>query len=391
MLLSPYFIPIDNEEFKNSEMVYHTSLIGAKVHFFDTENEPNLSEFAIAIIGIPESRNAFHNNSSSLAPDVIREQFYQLYAWKQPVQILDLGNLILGKTVEDTYQITADILAYLIENNVIPIILGGSNDLAFANYLAYKNMEQVVNIVAIDSRFDMGNENLPIASNAYLNRIILDTPCFLLNYSNIGYQTYMNSQEEIELMSNLFLDTYRVGMMRGDLTEVEPIVRNAEMVSLDISAVRRPDACGNPHNSSNGFYGEEICQVVRYAGLSDKLTSFGIYEYDPTLDYAHQTSQLIGHILWYFIEGYLYRQDDCSFKKQHLYLKYSVSVSNAIDELIFYCSKKTGRWWVVVPIIHITKNTKQNYYLPCSIKDYETACKDKIPERWWKAYHKLNN
>lgn len=391
MLLSPYFVPLDKEEFNFSFYPYYSSLISERVFFFDAHHEPDLSTFKIAILGIPESRNAYKNDSSSLAPDIIREQFYQLYAWKQSVNIIDLGNLIPGKTVEDTYQITASIIAFLIEQNVIPIILGGSNDLAFANYLAYKKLEQVVNIVAVDARFDMGNENLPIASNAYLNRIILDDPCFLLNYSNIGYQTYLNSAEEIELMSKLFLDTYRVGMLRGDLTEVEPIVRNAEMVSLDISAIRRPDACGNPHNSSNGFYGEEICQVARYAGLSDKLTSFGIYEYDPTLDYAHQTSQLIGHILWYLIEGYLYRQDDCSFKNQHLYKKYSVAVSGAIDEIIFYCSKKTGRWWVIVPIINSKKKIKQNYYLPCSLKDYETACKDKIPDRWWKAYHKLNN
>lgn len=390
MVLSTHFIPYDTEQISVKNLPYATSLIFNKLFFLEEDSEPDLSQFDIALLGVPEARNSYKNSSSALAPDEIRRQFYQLYSWNLPVRIIDLGNLIPGVTVDSTYEILSDILAYLLENKIIPIILGGSNDLAYANYLAYRKIEQVVNIVAIDPRFDIGNEKLPISSNAYLNKIILNGANYLLNYSNVGYQTYLNSREEIELMEKLFLDTYRVGMMRQDLTEVEPIVRNAEMVSLDIAVVRRPDACGCPHNSANGFYGEEICQVVRYAGLSDKLTSFGIYEYDPTLDYGNQTSQLISHILWYFIEGYLYRQDDCSFKNKNNYIKYSVAVSGSVDELVFYCSKKTSRWWMVVPIINLKSDIKQNYYLPCSQKDYEIAKQDKIPERWWKTYHKLN-
>ena len=339
---------------------------------------------------MPESRNAYNNSSCSLAPDEIRSQFYRLYRWEKAVKVVDMGNLILGKTVEDTYQVLSDILAYLIENKIIPIVLGGGNDLAFANYRAYEKLEQVVNIVAVDSRFDLGAEDADIRSDRYLNRIILQQPNYLLNYSNIGYQTYMNSPESIELMNQLYFETYRVGTMRKDMEEIEPIVRNAEMMSIDISAVRRPDAPGNPNASANGFYGEEICQVARFAGVSDKLSSFGIYEYDPTLDTSFQTAQLIGHILWYFVEGYIHRQGDTSFKDKNMYNRYSVTVSESVDELEFYCSKKTGRWWVIVPVINIKKDIEQKYFLPCSRKDYEIACKDKISERWWRAYHKMN-
>lgn len=367
------------------------SLIYNAVTFFeDSSSEPVLSEFDFAVIGVPESRNAFNNRSANLAPDEIRRQFYQLYWWDKEVRILDLGNLKIGDTPDDTYGILSEILLVLIEAGVMPLILGGSNDLAYANYLAYSKLEQVVNIVAVDSRFDIGNEQSPIASNAYLNKIILDKPNFLLNYSNVGYQTYLNSPEERALMEELFLDTYRVGMMRYDLNDVEPIMRNAEMVSLDISAVRRPDAPGNPNASSNGFYGEEICQVARFAGLNDKLTSFGIYEYDPLLDYNNQTSQLIAHILWYLVEGWTNRVGDTLFKNKNDYVRYSVPVSQAVDELVFFCSKKTRRWWVLVPILSTNSDIKQKYYLPCSEKDYQAACKDKIPERWWRTYNKLN-
>jgi hypothetical protein len=58
--------------------------------------------------------------------------------------------------------------------------------------------------------------------------------------------------------------------------------------------------------------------------------------------------------------------------------------------MVFYCSKKTGRWWMVVPVSNKKSNTIQKYYLPCSVKDYELACNDVVSERWWKAFNKMN-
>lgn len=391
MDLSLYFEPFDTELNALPLKVDAAQQLATNVLFYNPEEPLNVEEAQLAIIGVPESRNSFNNASCSMAPDEIRRQFYQLYKWKSDVRILDLGNLKVGKTVEDTYEILSDIVAYLFENKVIPIILGGGNDLAFANYRAYEKIEKVVNLVAVDSCFDLGNENMPLRSDAYLNKMILQQPNYLLNYANIGYQIYMNSQTDIKLMEDLFFETYRVGTMRKDMEEVEPIVRNADMVSIDISAVRRPDAPGCPHNSSNGFYGEEICQVAKYAGVSDKLTSFGIYEYDPMLDYNNQTSQLIAHILWYFVEGFVNRQNDNQFKNKQDYKQYSIAVSGALNEMVFFCSRKTGRWWVIVPIIDSEKDITRNYYLPCSKRDYELACDDKISDRWWKAYNKLNH
>lgn len=388
---SLFFEPVDEELLGLSDKHRGSGQLMSSVLFYNPEEPVNIQDAQIAIIGVPESRNCFENEGCETAPNEIRRQFYQLYSWNTSVRIIDMGNLIVGKTIEDTYELLSDIMADMMEQHVLPIVLGGGNDLAFANYRAYEKMEKVANVVSVDSCFDLGDEETPIRSDAYVNRMIVQQPNFLLNYANIGYQTYMNSPEQIQLMDQLFFETYRVGAMRKDIEEVEPIVRNADMVSIDISAVRRPDAPGCSHASSNGFYGEEICQIAKYAGVSDKLSSFGIYEYNPLLDYSNQTSQLIGHILWYFVEGYLNRQNDDQFRNRHDYKQFSIAVSGALDEMVFYCSRKTGRWWVVVPIINRERDLVQKYYLPCSKKDYELACDDKISDRWWKAYNKLNH
>ncbi len=390
MDLSLYFEPVSAESLHFSDVDEMEGRLLKSVLLYDPSASLDISEADIAIIGVPEARNAYRNPSCSLAPDEIRRQFYQLYGWRREVRILDLGNLRVGNTVEDTYSAVAEVIAYLVENKVVPIILGGSNDLAFANYRAYQLMERVANVVSIDARLDLGQESVPIRSDAYVNKMVLRQPNFLLNYANIGYQSYLNSPESLGMMEELYFESYRVGLMRRNLEEVEPIVRNADMVSLDISAVRRPDAPGCPHNSPNGFYGEEICQIAKYVGLSDKLSSFGIYEYDPTLDFNNQTSQLIAQILWYFVEGFVFRQNDGQFKNREDYRQFNISVSGAPDELVFFHSRKSDRWWVLVPMYQKDKDYVQQYYLPCSKRDYDLACEDKISERWWRTYHKVN-
>ena len=390
MDLSLFFEPVSAESLHLDDKELLSDRLLHNILMYNPEASLNIEEADIAIMGVPEVRNTYRNPSCSLAPDDIRRQVYQLYNWRKPVRILDLGNLRLGQTVEDTYSAVSEVVAYLVENKVIPIILGGGNDLAYANYRAYELLERVVNVVDIDACFDLGTETAPIRSDAYVNKLVLQQPNFLLNYSNIGYQSYMNSPESVNMMESLYFETYRVGFMRRNLEEVEPVVRNADMVSLDISAVRRPDAPGCPHNSSNGFYGEEICQISKYVGLSDKLSSFGIYEYDPTLDFNNQTSQLIAHILWYFVEGFLYRMNDGQFKNKDDYRQFNVSVSGALDELVFFNSRKSGRWWVIVPMYQKDSDHVQNYYLPCSKRDFDLACEDKISDRWWRTYHKVN-
>ena len=390
MELLPFFEAADIENHIADKQCINPDLLVTHIWFTNKEQEPDLSQIDMAILGVPEARYSNKNEGCSAAPDEIRKEFYKLFYWKNRVSILDLGNLICGKTVEDTYTILTDIIAFLLEQKVVPVILGGSNDLAFANYQAYKKLEKIVNIVAVDSKFDLGDEKEPISSEGYLNKIVLQQPNYLLNYSNIGYQTYLNSRTNIELMNQLFFETYRVGGLRKDIDEIEPIVRNAEMLSLDISAVRQSDAPGNANTSANGFYGEEICQIALFAGLSDKLSSFGVYEYNPILDYNAQTAQLIAHTLWYFIEGFSNRQNDILFKEEDQYIRNAVPVTNALNELIFYQSKKTGRRWVEVPFFHIKTQKDKKYYLPCSKNDFEMACKDVVPERWWRTYHKLN-
>tara|TARA_B110000091_G_scaffold195485_1_gene222175 strand:- start:934 stop:1581 length:648 start_codon:yes stop_codon:yes gene_type:complete len=214
----------------------------------------------------------------------------------------------------------------------------------------------------------------------------MQQPNNLFNYCNVGYQTFFNSQEEIKLLNELFFDAYRLGEAKN-LETIEPAFRNADIVSIDIGAVRQSEAPANNNASPNGFYGDEICAISRYAGISDKVSSFGIYEYNSKHDNNHQTAHLIAQMIWYFIEGVNSRVKDYPFTRKEDYQKFAVLLEDD-DPLTFYKSHKTGRWWIEINILSDNKY-KRHALIPCTYQDYIAATKEIIPEKWYKAMQKL--
>ena len=140
--------------------------------------------------------------------------------------------------------------------------------------------------------------------------------------------------------------------------------------------------------SPNGFDGKEICAISRYAGISNKVSSFGVYNYKSNSE-ASLSSMLIAQMIWYFIEGLDGRINDDNFTDENSYQKYITLVDDY--ELIFYKSLKTGRWWMEIPFSSSVNNKlKKHTLLPCDKKDYDLACSNIVPERWYKAQQKNN-
>jgi formiminoglutamase len=389
MDISDYFKPIEIE-WQNNLIDEDDNYLGKIITQHNQKSFPSLENTTVAIIGVPDDRGSRINKGSADAPDAVRKKLYRLKQGNFKLSICDLGNIRPGETLQDTYSALSTIVAELIKAGIMPIILGGSQDLAYAQYSAYQKLEQTVNIVNIDSHFDLGTTHDEITSNTYLGKIILNKPNFLFNFSNIGYQSYFVGHESVEFMNKLFFDVYRLGQVRTNIEEAEPIVRNADMLIFDIASVRQADAPGNRNSSPNGFYGEEICQIIRYAGISDKLSSIGFYEINPRFDINDQTSHLVAQALWYFLEGYYHRKKDQPGGNKRNFIRYRVNVKNTDHEIIFYKSKKSDRWWMEVPCQDSHTRYQRHNLLPCSYKDYLTALNEELPERWWQAFQKLN-
>lgn len=381
-----FFTPIEDSVVTHVAL-QPSSALGRNIQLHTVQDGfPDLTEVSIAILGVKDDRGAVDNFGSGKELHEIRKHLYQLFPGNWHTHIADLGNIEKGNTLEDTYFAVKSSVAFLLKKNILPVIIGGGQDLTYANYRAYDELEQTVNLVAVDSRFDLGTIEEELSSRSYVSRIVMEEPNNLFNFSNIGYQTYFNSQEEINLLDKLYFDAYRLGQVK-DVTLVEPIMRDADVVSIDIGSVRQSEAPANKNASPNGFYGEEICAIARYAGISDKVTSFGIYEYNSKLDSNSQTANLIAQVIWYFIEGVNSRAKDYPYATKESYQKFTVLL-NDDDPINFYKSDKSGRWWMEINLISNNKH-KRHALIPCNYRDYEQALQQKTPERWYKALQKL--
>ncbi|WP_222981659.1 formimidoylglutamase [Flagellimonas meishanensis] len=378
-----FLVPVKDKVLAFSELLPPQAL--GKNIFVHTEKDglPVFANATVAIFGVLESRNAFEKKTEKLDVDEIRIQLYRLMMGNWNSTIIDIGDVEEGDTVEDTYFVVKEIVAGLLEENIIPIIIGYTQDITFPTYRAFDNIRQMVNLVSIDSRFDFGEDEELISSHSYMSRIITDKPNNLFNFSNIGYQSYFNAQEEIDLMERLFFDAHRLGDIAAHLELAEPVLRSSDIVSLDLRAIRASEMGLSRNFSPNGFTGREICTIARYAGLSDRVSLFGIYEGEN----SHQAFQMIAQIIWYFIEGLSFRIKEHPTSKSEDFTKFTVPTDT--EELIFYKSHLTERWWVEVPSI-LPEHTKTNSpaLLPCTEGDYLDACNQNIPERWFKAYKK---
>ena len=372
--------PLDNEILQVIKG-FSSQQLGSKVVLHTAEDVPDLNKIRIAIVGVLDNRGDL-NQTEEVDLNHIRKEFYSLFPGNWDASIADLGNILEGNSISDTHFALRKVVSSLIKKKIIPVVIGGSQDLTYALYRGYDELEQMVNLVSIDSKFDFGKESDAVSASSYLTRIIIEEPNNLFNFSNLGYQTYNNSQEEIDLIDKLFFEAYRLGEISNNIALAEPVFRDADLVSLDLTSVKS-SASGNFESFiPNGFNGKEICALSRYAGISDKVSLFGIFNHNNSA----QESVLIAQIIWYFIEGYHYRSSEYPFGSRENYIKYIIPLE---EELIFYKSNKTDRWWIEIPFISTGNNKlKKSSLLPCSYEEYLGACNQEIPERWWKAQRK---
>ncbi|MEP7263510.1 MAG: formimidoylglutamase [Bacteroidota bacterium] len=387
--MEEYFSPVD-VSIVHPELPYASDDLCRVMRIFERNGKfPAAEKNTIVIIGVPDERGAVQNKGCSDGPDAIREKLYRLKQHHGNVDIIDFGNLIPGATTDDTYAALALITSELYAVKALPLILGGSQDLTYGQYCGYKKLEQIINIVSIDARFDLGKPEDELNAFSWLGKIILEQPNYLFNFSNLAYQTYFVGLESVELMRKLYFDTYRVGQVKTDLTETEPVLRTADLITFDMSAIRQSDSPGNGNSSPNGLTGEEACQIMYYSGVSDRLSGLGIYDYNPRLDRQQQSSHLVAQMIWYFIEGVSQRKMDLPLNNPNNYITYRVAVQNLESEIVFLKSIKSDRWWMKLPFDPSRNRYSHQHLMPCSYKDYQQACNNEVPDRWWNSLQKL--
>src|SRR5690606_662524 len=345
MDLTIFFSPLD--ESINSNITSSSSFYKS-IRFFG-EKMPDYKDAHIALIGVTENRGAGNNTGTSKAADEIRKKLYALKKGSGKYRIVDLGNLKPGHDLQETYTRISEVCRILLENNVLPVILGGSHDLDYGQYAAYETMEKLISFLNVDAFLDLDEDREAPAQKQHVHKVLLHEPNYLFSYTHLAYQSYLIDQLSVAVLEKLYFEAFRIGQMRTNLQEMEPVIRNADMLSFDITAIKSADAPGNANAQPFGLTGEEACQICWYAGQNEKLSSVGFYEYNPELDDAHKkTASVVATMVWYFIEGYYHRKKEQNFKSND-FLKYVVAMPVENETITFYKSKFSERWWMEVP------------------------------------------
>lgn len=382
MNLKAFFEPIPEVLYQQA---YSPNSFFNYIHFYG-ETFPDLKGVQIALVGLTETRGMKKSGSLERASLEIRDKLYHLKKGQGLYKIVDLGDLKNGPSYADTIQNIQTVGEALLKKQILPVFFGGSHDLDFGQYLAYANLEKMVSLVTVDAKIDMEEEGQPFEKHS--QDIILHQPNFLFNYSHLAYQSFLSDKDLTAALEKLYFEHVRLGQTKGHFKEIEPIIRNADLMSFDVCAIQSSDAPGAADAQPFGLSGEDACQIFRFAGLNEKLSSIGIYGYQPYYDdNRNKTASVIATMIWYFVEGYYDRKDSLSFKGSD-YTKYTVSLDAKPSVLVFYKSKRSEKWWMEIPRQESDKYDRATI-IPCSYQDYQIAQGGEIPERWINAQIKL--
>jgi len=307
------------------------------------------------------------------AADAVRTYLYAMSFPFDGLKVADIGNM--RRT--DTEFIVAPIRE-LIESKIFPILIGSPDNGALAQYKAFLSIKPWINLASVDERLRF-NEAHTGNPDFFLNDILLSRSSRLFHYAHIGGQAHQIAPGGFKFLEERHFDMFRLGAARTDFSAMEPIIRDADLMAFHLGAIRSADAPAQMNPSPSGFTVEEACQICRYAGMSDKLKSLGIFGFQKEASGAALTAQVVAQMIWYAIEGFYQRKGDFPVSTEGL-TEYVVDIPGFEHPMVFWKSIRSGRWWMQISLD--TGNEKQRHRLiPCTYQDYQSACRADLPDR----------
>lgn len=362
------FLEPINVAFLSDDEGYKDTQIGSHIQVYETYF-PNLTDADVVLIGCNESRGVGPKTVANNAANTVRTELYKLFQWHKHVQIADVGNVKIGATLNDSYIAVQTVVKELLQLGKKVVVFGASHDVSLAQYNAYAHQEKIIEMTCVDAAIDLNLDSV-LPADIFLMQILTGEPNYVRHYSHIGFQSYLVHPHMLETIDKLRFDCFRVGKVKEAIEEMEPIIRQSNMLSFDVSAIQNAHAPANTL-TPNGFTGEEACSLLQYAGLSSNMSSVGIYGYHSTADTQNLTAKQISHMIWYYIDGVYKQKLEADITDRNQFKEFTIAFTDF--ETQFLQSKKTGRWWMQM---------FDGKFLPCSRTDYDKACQNEIPEKW---------
>lgn len=375
-----YFEPVDFSKYQNQGPLNWKHALGATIEKSTVSLNPvNIRNLQVAIIGAPFNSSVKSSEISDI-PDKVRAELYQLANTGAKINIADFGNLKPAVSLKGNYQAIRDIIDYFNELKIVTIVLGGSQDLTLGICEAFQN-EKFFSLTVIDSVLDIKKGRETIGAGNYLSSVFNSNP-EIFQFNLVGYQSHLVPLAAFAKTQGIN-QHIRLGNIRDNVNNSEPVFRNSDVVSFDMGALKLSEAPGTVSGTVNGLRSEEACQLSKFAGLSNRIKSFGLFGIDPQKDQKTETLQLAAQIVWYFIEGFQNR--DAGPDKTEELLSYQVHMKGVEYPVVFLKNPVTGQWWM-----EFETYDKKKLHFACTNEDYIKATDNEIPEIWMKFIQKID-
>jgi hypothetical protein len=354
--------------------------LGDKVAFFDgsanwfTNVKPKM-----VLVGVEESRNAFDNKSCDKAPAIIRQWLYSMRGFVEGAVICDVGN-IRGNKVIDRYSALREVSSFFLQKKAVVIVLGGSQELTRSLVESLSYQQQELSLVVVDAMVDAG-ESGDFSSRSWLSAQLLNATASHINLTVAGLQNFLVSNKESDFLVKNNAEVLGLGKIRRELMQnIEVSFRDADLTSIDFRVLANQPLVEGVL-SPQGLDNYDACAMCRYAGLSDRLKVFGLFETPFSQNQEDSNGWLAAQMIWHFMEGVNNRFYDYPVASTDSYRSYMVAINGLNEPLKFYQNPINDRWWLVVGDIN-----GEEKLVACMPDDYRSALRNELPDKWWHYY-----
>ena len=284
--------------------------------------EREVSEYAasdIIILGCPQDEGVRRSGGrvgAADAPDAIREQFYRLTTFNIKKRVFDLGNVMIGQTLEQTHDTLTAVVTEILQDGMRIIVLGGGNDISYASGRAMAEVfgpEWWIG-VNVDSHLDVRVAETRNSGTQY--RQLLEGGHLLPGYFyEVGYQTHFCSPVYYNYIRDLGVNRISLELLRSRAeadVELKEMIREKfighssslnTFFGFDIDALRSADAPGTSAPSPLGLRAGEFIQLVKYAASLANTKIIEFTEVNPRFDVDNRTTKLVAIGMHRFCTG----------------------------------------------------------------------------------------
>lgn len=295
-----------------------------EIQCFDVDKDNNLAEIDIAILAYECDEGVRRNRGrigSCLGPNSIRERLAKLPLHFDNIRIADVGNIVcIDDDMEAAQLLFAKHISNLIQQNILPIGIGGGHDMAYGHFLGIKDAlrlksNQKIGIINFDAHFDLRPVEDKANSGTPFNQI-LNTPLEngnAVDYFAIGIQQQSNTKELFNIAQNTPINyaiNYDCESSKVELEALKqrllPFIEKSDYlyVTIDLDGFSSAYAPGVSAPSPLGFTPYFVFKMLSFLFGTEKIIAFDIAELNPSLDRDKLTANLAAKIIDYVVMNY---------------------------------------------------------------------------------------